>query len=49
MKEAIGFAIACWLSGAILLLKYSAAAIALSGMRPGRARSLNAIDSDSEY
>jgi hypothetical protein len=31
MKEAIGFTVACWLSGAILLLVDSAAAIALSG------------------
>jgi hypothetical protein len=32
MKETIGFTIACWLSGALLLLDDSAAVIALSGM-----------------
>ncbi|AJG24346.1 hypothetical protein [Cupriavidus basilensis] len=31
MKAAIGFAFACWLSGAILILVDSTAAIALSG------------------
>jgi hypothetical protein len=32
MKTAIGFTCTCWLSGAILLLADSTAAIALSGM-----------------
>jgi len=31
MKAAIGFAFACWLSGAILLLADSTTAISLSG------------------
>ena len=31
VKAAIGFAVACWLSGAILMLADSTAAIALSG------------------
>lgn len=32
MKKAIGFTLACWLSGAILLLGESASSIALSGV-----------------
>ncbi|SDP67792.1 hypothetical protein SAMN04488595_11616 [Ralstonia sp. 25mfcol4.1] len=32
MKEAVGFTVMCWLSGAVLLWMDSAAATALSGV-----------------